>query len=55
MKEFEWKTLEYDRAYALEMMGELEESLTGYRRILGTDPHFRDVRSRLGRLDQSSI
>jgi tetratricopeptide (TPR) repeat protein len=55
MKEFEWKTLEYDRAYALEMMGELEESLTGYRRILDTDPNFRDVRSRLERLGHSSI
>lgn len=46
----ERKALEYDRAVALEQLGENEESLNGYRRILELDPDFRDVRQRAVRM-----
>ena len=50
----ERNALEYDRAFALEMLGEVEESLAGYRRILETDPGFKDVQERLSGLEPSS-
>ena len=46
----EWKSLEYDRAYALDQIGESEESLNGFRRILERDPDFRDVREQVARM-----
>ncbi|GAB4108225.1 MAG: hypothetical protein Kow001_04300 [Acidobacteriota bacterium] len=50
----EWRRLEYDRALALENLGEIEESLAGYRRILDDDPHYLDVRARVAALDSPS-
>lgn len=46
----ERKALEYDRAVALEQIGEAEESLNGFRRLLEFDPDFRDVRERVARM-----
>ncbi len=50
----EWRRLEYDRALALEHLGEIEESLAGYRRILDSDPQYLDVRARVEALDSLS-
>ncbi|UCF36144.1 MAG: tetratricopeptide repeat protein [Acidobacteriota bacterium] len=47
----ESKSLEYDRSRGLEMLGDLAESLEGYRRIFELDPEFRDVQARIARLD----
>jgi len=44
--------LEYDRSKALEEMGELEESLAGYLRILQVKADFEDVADRVRRLEE---
>ena len=50
-KAFEEKTLQYERAQALEMLGEFRQSLDTYRALMEQDPAFRDVRARVGRLN----
>jgi lipopolysaccharide biosynthesis regulator YciM len=50
-EDVEWKALEYERALALEILGEVTESLWGYRRIVKQDPDFRDVQARINRLE----
>lgn len=47
----DWRRLEYDRAVSLEQLGEIEECLAGYRRILGNDPEYLDVRARVTALE----
>ena len=50
-KAFEEKALRYERAQALEMLGEFRQSLDTYRALMEQDPAFRDVRARVGRLN----
>lgn len=50
----EWLHLEYQRATALEHLGEVEESLAGYRAILGRDEDFLDVRAKVAALEAHS-
>jgi tetratricopeptide (TPR) repeat protein len=51
IKSFEKKTLEYDRAQAFELLGEFDESLKGYRKVFEEDPDFRDVQTRISRIE----
>ena len=50
-KAFEEKALQYERAQALEMLGDFRQSLDTYRTLMEQDPAFRDVRARVGRLN----
>jgi len=51
IKDFERKILEYDRAQAFELLGELKESLRSYRKVFEEDPDFRDVQARISKIE----
>ncbi len=49
-RDFEWKALQYDLAFALENRGDTSRALQAYREILQADEEYRDVAQRVGEL-----
>lgn len=49
-KDFEWKALQYDLAWALEKKGDQAQALDSYAEILKRDPAYRDVQRRVEQL-----